>query len=123
MLQISPAAFRGLLFSRAERSGLRRTPAELTIFAYRKPSSVRCSTQSTGNRDARRIKPIAILLDKREGLFLGCPLCDSNVCGDLSPRGKRFPRHLFEPAGDLIELPFAGERGGLVPGQSLALKA
>src|SRR5437588_4566887 len=63
--------------------------------------------------------PIAILLDKREGLFLGCPLCDSNVCGDLSPGRGRFPRHLLEPAGELIELPFAGERGGLVPGRCL----
>ena len=26
-----------------------------------------------------------------------------------------FPRHFLEPAGELIELPFARERGGLVP--------
>ena len=29
------------------------------------------------------------------------------------------PTHLLEPAGELIELPFAGERGALVPGRCL----
>jgi hypothetical protein len=30
-----------------------------------------------------------------------------------------FPRHFLEPAGELIELPFARECGGLVPGRCL----
>ena len=34
-------------------------------------------------------------------------------------RGWSLPTHLLEPAGELIELPFAHERGGFVPGGCL----
>jgi hypothetical protein len=35
------------------------------------------------------------------------------------PRMSGFPRHFLEPPGELIELPFARECGGLVPGRYL----
>jgi len=48
-------------FYRALGDRLRvRAPSNPRLFAYRKPSSVRCSTQSTGNRDAPRINVIAL---------------------------------------------------------------